>query len=326
MMRRTLAAATAAAASLAVVAGCTPDVPTPATALPAQEAAAVVQSQIDRIVPATFDELAAADAELDSRLLGERVSGFARWVRVAEYRQRRAGDEMAIEEIPATMQAVYTSAEVTWPRVMVGVTTQPADATPVVAFWVQEAVESDYQLVNWAHMVPGATLPAMPGSTTGAAQLPLDTDALPVSPEQVVADYLDLLREGPSSDLADQFEPDTYRDRLFDNRKVLTETAKKGEGNYLDTIQPSMDNTFALQTADGGALVFAPIAITSTIAVKNGATVSLPSAYAPLVDGTVKDRVALQYHDFLVFHVPADPEAKPAVVAADHHLIRVTAE
>lgn len=325
-MRRTAALVAVSAASFAVLAGCTPTIPPPVTAPPPPEAAAVTQSQIDRIVPATFEELAAADAELDSRLLGERVSGFARWVRVAEYRLRRAGDEAAVDEIPSTMQAVYVSAETDWPRVMVGVTTQPDDATPVVAMWIQEGVDTDYQLVNWGHMIPGATLPSMPGPATGASQLPVDADTLPASPEQVVGDYLELLREGPDSDLDARFAPDTYRERLFEVREVLTETAEQGDGNYVDTIQPSLDNTYVLETADGGALVLAPIAIRSTIAVANGATLELPAAFSPLIDGEVEDRASLQYHDFVAFHIPADPDALPAVVAADHHLIRVTAE
>lgn len=325
-MRRTVAVAALGATSLAALAGCTPAVPEVATAAEPAETAAVVETQVDRIVPATFEELAAADEALDASLLDARVTGTAKAVRRAQYTQADAGVNNAVEEIPSTLQATYVSAATGWPRIMAGVTEAPEDATPVVALWVQEDVESAYQMVEWAHMIPGATLPAMPGVATGATQLPLDTDTLSISPEDAIADYVTLLQKGAKNDLNDQFAPDSYRERLFAARKVLTQTAKKGDGTYVDTVQPRMDDAYAFETADGGALVFAPLRITSSLAVKGGATVSVPKRARALADGKLDDKVSLYYRDFVVIHIPADAEEQPAVVAADHHLIRLDAK
>ncbi|WP_062312291.1 hypothetical protein [Demequina rhizosphaerae] len=325
-MRRQTTLAAAAVAGLVLLAGCTPAVPEPVAAPAAQETSAITQTQIDRIVPATFAELEAADEARDASLLGERVGGTAVTVRGVEYRLRKAGDKQAIEEIPSTMQAVYVSAEGVFPRVMVGVSEAPEDATPVVLVWLQEDIDSDYVLQNWAHMVPGATLPAMPGPAVGSNQLPLDSDAVDPTPEQVVKDYVKLLRQGAKSDLASEFGKDTYRARLFAARKVLTAAAKKGDGDYVDTVQPQLDDTYAMATADGGALVFAPLVVTSSLRVKGGATVSISDADKALVKGKLKDRVTHTYNDLVVIHVPADGEGKPTVVAADHHLIKVAAK
>lgn len=312
--------------SIVVLAGCTPAVPEPVTAASPLEAAAVTQPQIDRIVPATFTELSAADEERDAAPFGPRVAPPARTIRLAEYRQRRAGDTSAITEIPATMQAVYVSAADDWPRIMVGVTAQPEGATPVVMLWVQDGVNKDYRWRYWAHMIPGATLPAMPGPSTGADQLGVGATVGGSTPETVVQDYARLLKQGAGSDLDDSFEPDTYRERLFEVREVLTETAEKGDGDYVDAVEPDLESTYVMETADGGALVLAPMSIRSTISVAGGATLELPEAFAPLIDGDVEDSAALEYLDFIVLHIPADPELRPAVVAADHHLVRVTAE
>ncbi|WP_062386325.1 hypothetical protein [Demequina iriomotensis] len=327
-MRRHAAAAGAIALGLVVLAGCTPDVPPAVPAPDAAETSAITQTQVDRIVPATFEELAAADEAKDADLLGERVGGVVPRVRAAQYTLAEAGDKAALETIPSTMQAVYVSAEGVFPRMMVGVSEAPEDSTPVVLLWLQEDVDSEYQLQDWAHMVPGATLPAMPGVAVGSSQLALDSDAVSPSPQQVVDDYLTLLDEGAKSDLADEFAPDTFRDRLFAARKVLNTAAKKGDGSYVDTITSRAEDTYAIATADGGALVFAPIVVRSSLRVKGGATVSISDADKSLVSGKLKDRVTHTYRDLVVIHVPAEgaEDAKPAVVAADHHLIRVEAK
>ncbi|WP_062291375.1 hypothetical protein [Demequina phytophila] len=325
-MRRQAAVAGAALAGIALLAGCTPAVPEPVAAPAAQETSAITQTQIDRIVPATFAELKAADKAKDASLLGERVQGTAVTVRGVQYQLAKAGDKSAIEELPAQQQAVYVSAEGVFPRIMVGVTEAPEDATPVVLLWEQTGIDADYALVDWAHMVPGATLPAMPGPAVGSNQLPLDSDAVDPTPEAVVSSYVTLLRKGPKSDVADEFAADTYRARLFAARKVLTAAAKKGDGDYVDTIQPQLEDTFAMATADGGALVFAPLVVRSSLRVKGGATVSISDADKTLVKGKLKDRVTHTYRDLVVIHIPANGEGKPAVVAADHHLIKVAAQ
>ncbi|WP_062523097.1 hypothetical protein [Demequina silvatica] len=325
-MRRQAAVAGAALAGIALLAGCTPAVPEPVAAPAAQESSAITQTQIDRIVPATFAELQAADKAKDPELLGERVQGAAVTVRGVQYELAAAGDKSAVEKIPEAQQAVYVSAEGVFPRIMVGVTEAPEDATPLVLLWEQTDIDADYALIDWAHMVPGATLPAMPGPAVGSNQLPLDSDAVDPTPRKVVRDYVKLLRQGPKSEFADEFAADTYRARLFAARKVLTAAAKKGDGSYVDTVQARVDETFAMATADGGALVFAPLVVTSSLRVKGGATVSISDADKALVKGKLKDRVTHTYRDLVVFHVPADGQGKPAVVAADHHLIKVAAQ
>lgn len=324
-MRRAPLIATGAVVISFALAACTPPVPVVNTTPAPDLRAAVVDAQVQRIVPETFAELAAADAAKDAALLTDRVGADAKRVRAAEYKQASAKGGPAPTELPSTMQAVYVSAQDTWPRMLVGVTAQPTDQlTPVVMLWVQDDVLSDYQLRGWAHMIPGATLPAMPGPKSGATQLPLDTTAVTPSPGRALADYLDLLRQGADGDLNAQFAPDSYRDRLFTARTVLTKAAKAAGGAYVDTIQPDEERTYTFQTADGGALVFAPVSVASSFSVKN-ATVSVPAADQPLVEGKLTSKVTHRYLDLIVIYIPGPATgAKPVVVAADHDLVKVS--
>ncbi|WP_152650488.1 hypothetical protein [Demequina aurantiaca] len=324
-MRRMTVVAMAAAGAAVLLAGCTPAVPVAGVAEPVEVTAAVTDDQSDRVQSQTFEELAVADEAKSTKTLDVRVGGDAKVVRGAEYKQQSADDGPKPDVLPSDMQAVYVTSAETWPRVMVGVSDQPSeDTTPVVSVWVQDDVDTPYQFRNWAHMVPGATLPAMPGPTVGADELAMDSTIGEDTLQSYVDNYLELLRKGEDDDLNETFAEDSYRDQLFTARGVLTAAAKKADGKYVDTVEPEEKSTYALATADGGALIFAPLRIDSSFSVED-AKVSVPAADEPLVDGDLVDKVTHEYRDMVVMYVPpADSEDLPAVVAADHHLVRVS--
>lgn len=316
----------AAAAGALLLTGCVAEVPAPVTSAPPMtEAAALLEPQSAEIIDATLAELSAADRAGDADLLTDRVGGDAKLLRGIEYTLAAEEDGPAPTTIPADMQAVYVSGAETWPRTLVAVTEQASeDATPVVLLWVQESIDDEYQLRGWAHMIPGATLPAMPGTSSGAEQLEMASDAVEPAPEKALTDYVELLRAGASSDLEEAYAPDSYRERLFAARKTLTEAAEDSDGEYSDTIVTNVDRSFVMGTADGGALVFAPIRVTTSFTVED-ATVSIPEADEPLLEGELDDTVSHEYLDMVVIYVPGpDVDALPAVVAAEHTLIKVS--
>ncbi|MDE0573898.1 hypothetical protein ON058_10795 [Demequina sp. B12] len=325
MNRRIIAIGTGASALL-MLTGCVADVPEPVTEAPAlEQEAALLEAQSDRIVEATMAELALADEEADADLLTDRIGGDAVTVRKAQYTLASADDGPTPVVLPAEMQAVYSVGADTWPRTLASVS-QPADedSTPVVMLWIQDDVDTDYQLRGWAHMIPGATIPAMAGTTSGAEQLTVDADGLLATPEEAISNYLELLREGEDSEFAEQFTADSYREQLFASREALTETANDAEGEYVDTIESDIDSTYVMGTADGGALVFAPVSVKSSFSVDDG-IVEIAGAQQPLVDGDIEDVAVYEYRDLIVLHIPAaDSDDTAGVVAADHNLIRIT--
>lgn len=311
--------------SAVALAGCVADVPAPVTSAPPMtESAALLEEQSTAVIEQTMEELAAADAVGDADLLTDRVGGDFKTLRAIEYMLAEQDDGPSVTEIPTGLQAVYVSGAQTWPRTLVAVTEQAdEDTTPVVLVWVQDSIEDEYQLRNWAHMVPGATLPSMPSTLTGAEQFHVASDGLTPVPDQALADYATLLEDGPSSDLNEAFAEDSYREPLFAARETLTEAAEDADGEYTVSAEFDLDSTYVMGTAQGGALVFAPLEFTSTFTVED-AKVSIPEENEPLLDGELDDTVTLKYLDFIVMYLPGTEEGGlPTVVAAEHTLIEV---
>ncbi|MFW7413573.1 hypothetical protein [Demequina sp. SO4-18] len=325
-MNRLMITGAAAAAGAVLLSGCVAEVPAPVTSPPPMtEAAALLEAQSTQIVDDTLAELSAADEARDAELLTERVGGDAKELRAIEYTLAEAEDGPDLTQIPSEIQAAYVSGAETWPRTLVAVTEQASeDVTPVVLLWVQDSIDAEYQLRGWAHMVPGATLPAMPGTSSGAEQLEMASDATEPTPEAALTDYVELLREGEGSDLEEAYAADSYRERLFAARETLTEAAEDSDGEYTETIDTNVERSYAMGTADGGALVFAPIRIRSSFTVED-ATVSIPEDDEPLLEGELEDTVTHEYLDMIVMYIPGpDVDEPPAVVAAEHTLIKVS--
>ena len=306
------------------LAACSGPVPVPSATPGLGAPGAALPAQSDRIVRHTLAELAAADAASDPRLLTERVTGAAAQSRAAEYIVAAKGGA-APEVIPSALLAVYTTGAETWPRAMVGVT-EPADAshTPVVLLWVQDGAAAPYQLRQWAHMLPGAVLPAMPGAAVGSEQLPLTAVGFTATPKDVIDDYIALLNAGSTSDLESAFAADIYRDRMFAARTTLAASATAKGGTYADTIVAHTDQAVVLSDAEGGALIFLPIGVVSDFTVP-GQTLALPASDKALLTGTLGSRVIHHYEDLIVLRIRAGGSGViPVVVAADHHLVAVT--
>jgi hypothetical protein len=282
---------------------------------------AILPDQSSAILSDTFAELTAADVaqKVDGAAL--RIGGDAATVRAAEYRVATAGGA-APDVVPSDVLAVYGSKATIWPRVMVAITSPPdTTLTPLVLMFVQDDARSEYQLREWAHMLPGAIVPAMANQSAGFTQLPLDAPGFSMTPQAAIDAYVDGLTKGEPT--VPVFSPDAYRERMFAARTALTAAAAARAGTYVDKIVARPDEAFVLQTAEGSALVLVPLTVTSVFTVP-GAQLSLPAADKALLDGALADRVVHQYSDFVVLNVPKDASLLPSVVAADHHLVGVT--
>lgn len=326
MRRLALASAAVMIAALSLSA-CSAEPPrVGATPSPAAKAA-LIDTQAQAVIDDTFTVLAAADKSQDSTLLAARFQGDAVAVRASEYAVEKAVADTPATNLPSGVQGVYVSNAETWPRVLAAVSEPPSDdLTPVVYLWVQDSVQTPYTLRAWAHMIPGATLPAMAGTVDGATQLPLGEHGVDPSPRAALENYLEFLRQGPESELASGFAPDSYAQQLFTARAALSQAASAAGGAYVDTIQPDLENTYVLSTADGGALVFAPVQISSSFSV-SGATLRVSDRDTPLVQGAIVDKATYAYRDLIVLSVPAPGQSQiPAVAAAEHHLVSVKPE
>lgn len=323
-MRRTFIVATACAIALA---GCAAEPPVVGQTPSAEASSALFDDQATAIIEDTFATIAKADKASDATLLAPRVEGDAVTVRTAEYAVAKAVADAPVTQLPGTTLGVYVSNSTAWPRVLAAVSEAPAEnVTPVVYLWVQDSIAEPYTLRSWAHMIPGAVLPSMAGTVDGATQLPLGEKGVSPSPRAALEEYVEYLRQGAASELAANYAPDSYAEQLFAARDVLSQAASAAGGAYVDTVQPDLEATFVLSTADGGALVFAPLQVTSSFAVA-GATLKVSDRDAPLLTGPVTTKATYTYRDFVVLSVPAPGlDQLPAVVAAEHHLVSVKPE
>jgi hypothetical protein len=318
--RRTLAAGAALAALLALAA-CEIPLPTPSVTPSVEQPGALLEPQSTAIIRDTLNHLASADAARDPALLAPRVGGDAAVVRDAEYAIAKAGGDDP-DALPSSLLAVYGPAATDWPRSLVAISSAPDETlTPVIMWWVQDDPRTPYQMREWAHMLPGAVVPAMPNQSIGDDELSLDAEGFSMTPREAIKAYADLLSDGEPEEAT--FAPDTYRERMFASRKALAASAKKRKGTYKDTIEARADEAVVLLTAEGSALVLVPITVTSAFTVP-GAQLSLPKSDKALLSGRLSDRVVHHYRDFVVLNVPKDATLLPTVVAADHHLVDVT--
>ncbi len=316
------------AAALAVgLAGCAAEPPVTGATPSAEASSALFDAQAQAVIEDTFATVAQADKAGDVTLLAPRVEGDAATVRGAEYVVSKAVAGALPSDLPTDTLGVYVSNSSTWPRVLAAVSEPPTDdLPPVVYLWVQDSVKDPYTLRAWAHMIPGAMLPAMPGAVDGATQLPLGEKGVEPAPRAAIEDYAEYLRQGATSELAAQFAPDSYAQQLFAARDALAAAAAAAGGAYVDTIQPDLDAAYVLATADGGALVFVPVQVTSSFAV-TGATLKVSERDAPLLTGPVTTRATYTYRDLVVLSLPAPGlDQLPTVVAAEHHLVSVKPE
>ncbi len=311
----------ALALALASLAACEIPLPVPSITPEFAQPGAVLSDQSTAILSDTFASLAAADAAKKVDVAALRVGGDAAAVRSAEYLVAAAGGA-APDVLPSDILAVYASNANDWPRAMVVVTSPPdATLTPLILMWVQDDARSDYQLREWAHMLPAAIVPAMANQSVGFTQIPLDAEGFSVTPKAAIDAYVDLLTKGEPT--PPTFAPDTYRERMFAARTALSAAAAARAGSYVDKIAARPDEAFAVVTAEGSALVLVPITVTSVFTVP-GAQLALPASDKALLTGTLADRVVHYYRDFIVLSVPKDASLLPSVVAADHHLVKVT--
>ncbi len=319
--------AVGAAAAVLTLAGCVADVPDPVTDPAALvETGALLQPQADAIIDETLTAMAAADSAGSLSGIGPRVGGsWVKLVREAKYAQVEAGVEGAVAATPDSVQAVYVTSSEDFPRILVAVSDTNDDiSTPWIGMWVQDDINTPYQLRGWALMTPGAQLPEMPAAAVGAAQLDLDDESLGISPAQAVEQYLDVVAKGDDSEFTSAFADDSYRERLAKARDSLENSAENADGSYKEEYSSVPDGTFALQTAAGGALVFAPVSITTTFTVQD-ASVSVSEAEEALLGDELDDRVIHWYRDFVVLSIPPAGSEEPiAAVAAEHNLVTVT--
>ncbi|WNB84941.1 hypothetical protein [Cellulomonas sp. ATA003] len=317
-------------ALLALTAGltaCAPELPQPdAPAIPAAAPPATTIEQSARILTAVGETVAAADAELSSTALSDRVSGPALTSRAAEYAVAAATSGAdAPTALPVEPQTLVVPTTTEWPRTQIVITEQPDDLTsPRLLVLEQASPRAPYTLWAWARLLPGVQMPATANPSVGADVVPPDAADLVAAPADVVAQYADVLASGDGSAYAATFAtPDPYRQRIAEGRAVQEAAAADG-GTFAETYAAVPGQVVAHRTADGGALVVGGMTTTSTTTV-TGASITVIPQYAAVSGGALpagavlRNNLTVGWTDVVAFYVPpAGSDAPVQVLGAEH--------
>jgi len=294
--------------------------PAPAVPPPALDA-----NQVSAVLTGLGAVLKVADATNDPAPLAARLSGPALASRTAEYLvSAKLADPSVRTELPVGSQTVITPDTNTWPRAVVVVTKQPQNLqSPRVLTLVQDDPRSPYRLWGWARLLPDTKMPPTAAQTAGSTPLPPDAPGLVLTPEEVVAQYADVLAKGDVSSFAPSFAPDVFHKQIETTLAATKTGLTQGLGtaaSVTETYQPGPGELYSFSTLDGGALVIAGMTTTTSLTLSGGKIEFQNDVAALLGTTTVSSSAVFVWSDVLVFSVPPKGSSELIQVLAAEHV------
>jgi len=289
--------------------------PTPtASVAPGQEVPLpdVSEPQLTRILARISEAIATADKNLDATTAATRLVGPALNIRSANYAMRRAdGNVTALPGIPASpVTFLMPQATNTWPRYVMTVIQDPADATvPTTGLvLVQESPRENYRVEYSVTLEPNAQVPEIAPATTGSAILAPDSKLLLLQPNQVALAYGDILLKGDVSPYAGLFDgaTDSLRTQIGLPYKDAKRAAVGDKASLEFTQQIGSGEPISLATIDSGAIVLVSLNEIETIRpTETGATVNA-EGQTKVLAGIASSTTGIEstYGIQLAFYVP----------------------
>jgi hypothetical protein len=315
-------------ASALLLTGCSAAPPAPAPD-PETSGPALSLDQNARLLEAVNAAVAAGTESLDPEQLKARVTGPALAVRTSQLQVAKIlGTNDLITELPTEYQQIILPTTQTWPRTSFAITEPTDQLQPqrLIAL-VQETPRSPYMLWGWVQLRPGLRMPAFADAKLGSEVLAPDDTSLLISPQDVVAQYADLLTTGDDSAFVGSFEPadqDPFRQLL----KNVAETqaallaGDRVNGTYRFSATPRPNTPIkAVRTADGGAVVMAALDGTEVMEAIAGAKIApgTRTAQALLQGQGESNKVTGGFSDMIALYVPpAGSEEKVILVGYSH--------
>lgn len=305
-------------------------VPTPTPDPVAESPSAVVgEERLQEILDEVNAALTEADAESNSEKSSARVVGPAADLRQAEYDLSKVTED-PVSALSTESQLSIVAATDEWPRTVFVATTIPDDANlPLLLALVQETPRSVYQLWSWVRILPGTELPQTAAAAVGSPPVAADSEDLLVAPSAVVKQYVDLLNEGDDdSEYAENFADDSFRELVAKEVSDLNSAVSDAGKATISSAVRTDDGVLALQTYDGGAIVFA--SITSDLRVEKTVprgTLKVGKILAYGGDQTVLMDTPLTAHyiaTLALYVPPAGSEDTIEVLGAERVLAGVT--
>ncbi|CAB4620014.1 MAG: hypothetical protein F2599_02615 [Actinobacteria bacterium] len=313
--RRAFLALPIAITVLATSAGCSSDSansPSPSPSASAIEVApvALLQSQIKNILAEVSKVAADADLTSDKKVLTQRFIGPALEQRTAHYLLRTRSTKIAalpkIVDQPVSFS--LPAATDSWPRTLMVVTDEKGDeALPQMLVLQQETPRSKYMLWYNVRLMPGAKIPEVPASETGAIPVEKDSLFLKLAPQDIASCYGDVINKGAASLSFGLFEvaDDEFYRQVSESQKSQVKNLSTGKITFSHSL--GNKNVISLATSTAGALVAVYMKDTYKIKPKTRGSAVAVSGQEKIMlgaDGSTRG-VRSIYGDMLLFYVPA---------------------
>ena len=312
-----------ALAAVLVLAGCATPLPVPSPdPVPAVPPPTLTAEQVREVLEEVGSVLEEADGELDEKILARRVAGPALTIRTAEYTVNRAlEDDAELVTVPTTDSTIVVPTTETWPRSVLVVTEQPEDLqSPRFLVLTQDEPRAPYRLWSWSRLLPDRQVPRTFVPEVGSVPVALDAEGLAMTPAEVGEAYADVLDKGADSEHAALFGEDVLRERIALVREQYEKIAKQAGGKFTERYTPATQETVAVSTADGGAIVVVPMTTTTKITTDER-ELSLGKAEAALLGKKkVAQSATFTWTGVVTFVVPPAGSAEKIVVLAAEHV------
>ncbi len=289
----------------------------------------VLDSQLQRILGAVASTVAEADAASDAEQLEPRVDAAALDLRTAAYAVR-AKDKQApapapVAADPVLLDMVPTDTE--WPRTIVALTQGEDNPVPQALLLVQESPRDNYRLTSAVQMLPGSTFPS-PAAPGASGPVPLDEAAsLATAPQDAVASIADFLTK-PDGSNAQTFEENSFAEAITDFQSGVVADPGNRAATISFTHKAQDDQTHALLTGDGGAMVFGYLTHTySSVPKAPRDTIDLAGTVYQSLTGedTSEDGIDVNYGEAVMMYVPpAGSSDRIRVIGAAQQLLSAT--
>ncbi|AYF98627.1 hypothetical protein [Protaetiibacter intestinalis] len=277
----------------------------------------VTERQFTRIVSEISEAVTAADEARDATAAATRLAGPALALRTANYTAR--GTDAAIPAVAAfptgTVELILPQQRHEWPRVVFA--TVPGDADAEYAgMFVQDSPREQYKVHYLVRLTQ--SVPEVAPVELGSARLAPDNKLLAYTPDQLAAEYGDILINGDASEFADHFdaENDILREKFGADYKTQRR-ADLSTATVDFTSQVGDEEPYAFATNDTGAIVAVDLRETETVRPAEAGAAINPSGAVKALSGktTSTKGISAQYGMQVLFYVPP--------VTADDQTVRV---
>ena len=288
---------------------------------------ALVASQMKRILTETANLVAKADAGIDRHTISNRFTGPALEVRSINYfLQAKKKDLAGLPPISASAKIALPVAAKEWPRTFMAVTKgSAAGAAPQMLVFQQDTPRTNYKV--WYSIELHSKTPKVASAEIGAVPTPADSGFLVLKPNEIVANYGDLINNRATSPAIDSFDVsnDDFYNGIVKVQAANSASLKNGKISFNHVL--GNPNILGMNTMSSGALIALYMNDVTVTKPKKATQAIVVSGLEKILLGSVGSTrgISTTYGDMMLFFVPNTNGGKIQLLGYTSGLIKVKA-